>query len=167
MKYRQSIFLLLAAFTACQRDAGPAVAADSVASDEAKSSGIRAFGRVGNAAPPRLDISAPEEAQARGEVQATSAVAPGVDPFQSFTIAGAQPMIIRTGQAFIEVEKVDPAILKIRQLSARVGGYIANSSVSGGRDQIRQATLELKIPSTQYEQALGDLSSIGKVETVS
>jgi hypothetical protein len=168
MKYRQSIFLLLAAFTACQRDAGPAVAADSVASDEAKSSGIRAFGRVGNAAPPRLDISAPEEAQARGEVQATSGVAPGADPFQSFTMsAGAQPMIIRTGQAFIEVEKVDPAILKIRQLSARVGGYIANSSVSGGRDQIRQATLELKIPSTQYEQALGDLSSIGKVETVS
>ena len=75
-------------------------------------------------------------------------------------------MIIRTGQAFIEVDKVDPAILKIHQLAAQVGGYITNSSVSGGRDQIRQATLELKIPAPRYDQAVGSLSTIGKVETV-
>jgi len=78
----------------------------------------------------------------------------------------APTMVIRTGQAFIEVDKVDPAILKIRQLAAQVGGYIANSSISGGRDQIRQATLELKIPAPRYEQAVGSLSTIGKVETV-
>jgi hypothetical protein len=76
-------------------------------------------------------------------------------------------MIIRTGQAFIEVDKVDPAILKIRQLAAQVGGYITNSSISGGRDQIRQATFELKIPAPKYDQAVGLLSTIGKVETVS
>ena len=75
-------------------------------------------------------------------------------------------MVIRTGEAFVEVEKVDPAILKIRELAAQVGGYIANSSISGGREQIRQATVELKIPSTKYEQAVGSLSTIGKVETV-
>jgi hypothetical protein len=78
----------------------------------------------------------------------------------------APTMVIRTGQAFVEVDKVDPAILKIRQLAAQVGGYIANSSISGGRDQIRQATLELKIPAPRYEQAVGSLSTIGKVETV-
>jgi hypothetical protein len=78
----------------------------------------------------------------------------------------APTMVIRTGQAFIEVDKVDPAILKIRQLAAQVGGYIANSSISGGRDQIRQATLELKIPAPRYDQAVGSLSTIGKVETV-
>jgi hypothetical protein len=75
-------------------------------------------------------------------------------------------MIIRTGEAFIEVDKVDPAVLKVRQLAAQVGGYIANSSISGGRDQIRQATIELKIPATKYEQAVGSLATIGKVETV-
>lgn len=75
-------------------------------------------------------------------------------------------MIIRTGEAFIEVDKVDPAVLKVRQLAAQVGGYIANSSISGGHDQIRQATIELKIPSTKYEEAVGSLSTIGKVETV-
>jgi hypothetical protein len=75
-------------------------------------------------------------------------------------------MIIRTGQAFIEVDKVDPAILRIRQLAAQVGGYIANSSISGGRDQIRQATLEIKMPASKYDQGVGELSTIGKVETV-
>ena len=92
---------------------------------------------------------------------------PTASALQSFYPGPASPaMVIRTGEAFIEVEKVDQAILKVRELAAQVGGYIANSSVSGGRDQIRQATVELKIPSTHYEQAVGSLSTIGKVETV-
>jgi hypothetical protein len=90
------------------------------------------------------------------------------DPLQSIGVGTSAPaMVIRTGQAFIEVEKLDPAVLKIRQLAAQVGGYIANSSMSGGRDQIRQATFELKIPAHKYEEAVGSLSTIGKVETVS
>jgi hypothetical protein len=99
----------------------------------------------------------------------SSADAPSTppNPLQSIYPGPATAaMIIRTGEAFIEVEKVDPAILKIRELAAQVGGYIANSSISGGRDQIRQATVELKIPSTKYEQAVGSLATIGKVETV-
>ena len=82
------------------------------------------------------------------------------------TTSSAATMIIRTGQAFVEVEKVDPAMLKIRQLVTQVGGYITNSSISGGKDQIRQASIEIKIPNTHYDQAVGSLSSIGKVETV-
>ena len=78
----------------------------------------------------------------------------------------APTMVIRNGQAFIEVNNVDSAIFRIRRLTAQVGGYITNSSISGGRDQIRQATLELKIPALKYDEAVGSLSVIGKVETV-
>jgi Domain of unknown function (DUF4349) len=95
----------------------------------------------------------------------SSSPADALQSVNSATVA-APTMVIRTGQAFIEVDKVDPAILKIRQLAAQVGGYITNSSISGGRDQIRQATLELKIPAPRYEQAVGSLSTVGKVETV-
>ena len=100
--------------------------------------------------------------------EAASQAAPGADPVQAIGIGSAVPpsMVIRTGQAFIEVEKLDPAVLRIRQLAAQVGGYIANSSMSGGRDQIRQATFELKIPAPKYDETVGFLSSIGKVETV-
>jgi hypothetical protein len=100
--------------------------------------------------------------------EASSPTNPGADALQNVNTATAiaPTMIIRTGQAFIEVEKVDPAILRIRQLAAQVGGYIANSSISGGRDQIRQATLEIKMPASKYDQGVGELSTIGKVETV-
>jgi hypothetical protein len=75
-------------------------------------------------------------------------------------------MLIRTGAASIEVDKLDPAIIKVRQLAAQMGGYVANSSISGGRDQIRSATLELKIPAARYDQAVGGLGGIGRVESV-
>jgi hypothetical protein len=89
------------------------------------------------------------------------------DPLQNVNAGSAAPtMVIRTGQAFIEVEKVDAAALKIRQLAAQVGGFITNSSITGGRDQIRQATFELKIPAPKYDPAVDLLPTIGKVETV-
>ena len=78
----------------------------------------------------------------------------------------APSMLIRTGQASIEVEKLDPSIVRLRQLTTQLGGYVANSSISGGRDQIRSATLELKIPAARYDQAINGLGGIGKVESV-
>jgi hypothetical protein len=120
-------------------------------------------------------IMATAEAQF-SSARAASAVADAVSPkspplasdaLQNVNAGSAAPtMVIRTGQAFIEVEKVDAAALKIRQLAAQVGGYITNSSITGGRDQIRQATFELKIPAQKYEPAVDLLATIGKVETV-
>jgi len=78
----------------------------------------------------------------------------------------APSMLIRTGQASIEVEQLDPAIVRLRQLTAQLGGYVANSSISGGRDQVRSATLELKIPAARYDQAVSGLGGVGKVEAV-
>jgi hypothetical protein len=75
-------------------------------------------------------------------------------------------MLIRTGSASIEVKDLDPAILKVRQLATQLGGYVANSSITGGRDQVRSATLELKIPASRYDQAVGGLGDIGRVESV-
>lgn len=142
-----------------------------------------ALGRAVAAPAPRVSARARASGMVGGAAGATSSIAEfsapmsdeptiqassGADALQNVnSVTTAAPtMVIRTGQAFIEVEKVDPAILKIRQLAAQVGGYITNSSISGGRDQIRQATLELKIPAPRYDQAVGSLSTIGKVETV-
>ncbi len=101
---------------------------------------------------------------------ATPPTAPAPDRQASSSQAtGAQvapSMLIRTGGASIEVDKLDPAIIKVRQLATQLGGYVANSSISGGRDQIRSATLELKIPAARYDQAVSGLGSIGRVESV-
>lgn len=95
---------------------------------------------------------------------ATQAGTAGAGQLPSAEIAPS--MLIRMGQASIEVEKLDPAIVRLRQLTAQLGGYVANSSISGGRDQIRSATLELKIPAARYDQAINGLGGIGKVESV-
>ena len=78
----------------------------------------------------------------------------------------APAMVIRNGQASIEVDRIDPAIVKVRQLATQLGGYIGNSSVVGGRDQVKSATLELKIPAQRFDQAVNGLGNIGKVESV-
>jgi hypothetical protein len=177
--------LLFIVAAACGRDSASektqAAGADGVTSDA-----------VGNPAPPPAppmatapaaatigDMSARREMTEQARFSATGAAmgaaatapeqAAGRDPLQGIGQfnTGTQSMLIRTGQAFIEVESLDPAVLKVRQLAAQVNGMIANSSIIGGRDQIRQATFELKIPAGKYDEAVGSLSTIGKVETVS
>lgn len=165
-----TLFLIGAlALTACGRDSSSAADGSAVTADPMDASKI--LGRPSGV--PERDMAARGSVgQSAGGFSASSPESPPTDatsgdPLQNVTANTAAPtMVIHTGQAFIEVEKVDPAILKIRQLAAQVGGYITNSSISGGRDQIRQATLELKIPSPKYDQAVGSLSTIGKVETV-
>src|SRR5688500_6362683 len=78
----------------------------------------------------------------------------------------ASSMIIRTGFAGIEVDSLDAAIARVRTLAQRVGGFVANTAVQGGKDQLRSASLEVKVPSDRFDEALAGLSPIGKVESV-
>jgi hypothetical protein len=169
-----TLFVVAAlALTACRDESPSKGDGSSVATDMATASPAPAappmqpgFGMVGGAAGNQSTAEA--SASRSGREIAPEGPPSTADPLQNINFGTATPsMVIRTGQAFIEVEKVDPAVLKIRQLAVQFGGYIANSSMSGGRDQIRQATFELKIPAARYEEAVNSLSTIGKVETVS
>jgi hypothetical protein len=184
MKTTTLLLLAACALTGCDGDSRSAADSSGVATDHVELSGkavsqraampapaVTGFGMAGGqASSPRAIMESREEAvvEASSAVDAIQNASSAADALQNVnSVTTAVPsMVIRTGQAFIEVDKVDLAILKIRQLAAQVGGYIANSSISGGRDQIRQATLELKIPAPSYDQAVGSLSTIGKVETV-
>jgi len=83
---------------------------------------------------------------------------------------GAPPapadMVIRSGTASIQVDSIEPALAAVRALALRVGGYIANTQIQGGDGQLRLATLEVKMPAARFEEALGGLQPIGKVEAV-
>jgi len=97
--------------------------------------------------------------------------APAPAPGAPFVSTVSQPstsssMIIRTGFAGIEVDSIDAAIARVRALAQRVGGFVANTQVQGGKDQLRTASLEVKIPSDRFDEALAGLAPIGKVESV-
>ena len=58
----------------------------------------------------------------------------------------AASMVIRTGQASIEVDSLEAAVSRVRLLAGRIGGYIANTTMQTGRGQLRSANLEVKVP---------------------
>ena len=127
----------------------------------AKLQGFGVRGGVAATATARADEAQPQETK-----DAPSTPAAGGDLVVPGAAQVAPTMVIRNGQASIEVDKLDPAIVKIRQLATQLGGYIGNSSVVGGHDQVRSATFELKIPAQRFDQAVNGLGAIGKVESV-
>lgn len=75
--------------------------------------------------------------------------------------------IIRTGNASVEVAVLDSAIARVRHLAGALGGYVANTTVNGGRDQVASAAVELKLPAARFDQAVAGLEPLGDVESVS
>jgi hypothetical protein len=116
-----------------------------------------------------LDAAAPQAPGngTAGGVQGGQAQGPGAGTAAATDTAAAPAMIIRTGNATVQVDSLEPAVARVRQLAQRVGGYVANTSQQGGERETRQATLELKIPARRFDEALGGLKPLGEVESVS
>jgi len=112
----------------------------------------------------------------QGEVNLAAASAEPMLARQKAVAAGDAPlflrssvaagMVIRTGQTSIEVDSLEQAVSQVRLLAGRIGGYVANTTMQTGRGQLRSASLELKIPAQRFEEGLGGLAPIGKLESV-
>ena len=75
-------------------------------------------------------------------------------------------LIVRTGQASIEVDSLEPAMAELRRLAQRVGGFVADASVQSGRNQLRTATLQLKVPASRFDDLTQGLEPLGKLQFV-
>ena len=75
-------------------------------------------------------------------------------------------MLVRHGEASVEVHRVEEALARVRQTAGQFGGFVANTAVRNGRDEQPSATLELRVPTAQFDALLGALGTLGKVETV-
>ncbi|MEP7380452.1 MAG: DUF4349 domain-containing protein [Gemmatimonadota bacterium] len=151
--------LLLSAIYACGTDM-------QNRPDESASDG-GALSKV--AAPAPMEMAARQDAL----VGSAGASSPSRDessplPSSSATQSGVvnSSMIIRTGSASVEVDSLELAVAAVQRIAASVGGWVGNTSLSSGNYEIRRATIELKIPSARYEEALAGLTPIGKVESV-
>jgi hypothetical protein len=106
------------------------------------------------AAPPAAVSSRSDAAPETGTL-----LAPASDP------AGA--MLVRHGQASIEVRHVDDAVLRVRQAAQQLGGFVANTALRNGKDEQPSASLELRVPTAQFDQLMTGLKAFGRVESVS
>lgn len=139
------IFTILATLSCANEAAGPSQSETSAYQDAALTRSPKPLALMDSAAPP------PAPGQATSPTQQQP---------------GAQSMIIRTGQASLEVDSLEPAIDAVRALATRVGGYIAGSAIQGGKDRLRSASLELKVPAARWSDVVQGLSPIGKLESV-
>ena len=156
-----------AAVAACGERAAPSAAmSDTIALPPSQTAA------VDMAAPPSV-ASRAIEAKASGAAgparNALASTAPGTAAGAQDPVGGAAnaaAMIIRTGFASVEVDSLELAITAVRRIAGSLGGWVGNTSMSAGEREVRSATIELKIPSARYDEALAGLRPIGRVETV-
>ncbi|HEU4525402.1 MAG TPA: DUF4349 domain-containing protein [Gemmatimonadales bacterium] len=108
-------------------------------------------------------VGASERAAAAPATPATSAQEQW---FRPTTTEPMDRLIRRTGEASIEVDSLEPGMTRLRQLAQRAGGFVADAAVQSGRDQVRRATLELKVPSARFDELTEGLQPIGRLEFV-
>ncbi|HMH57270.1 MAG TPA: DUF4349 domain-containing protein [Gemmatimonadales bacterium] len=75
-------------------------------------------------------------------------------------------LIVRTGQASIEVDSLESSMAELRRIVQRVGGFVADASVQSGRNQLRSATLQLKVPSSRFDDLTQGLEPLGRLQFV-
>jgi hypothetical protein len=80
--------------------------------------------------------------------------------------ADTPAMIIRSGTASLQIDSLEPALVRLRTLAGRVGGYVANTAVQAGPSQYRQATLDVRVPAAHFDDLVTGLDPLGKVEAV-
>jgi hypothetical protein len=179
-----TLTLAVAGATACDRasDTAGAAMADSAPGGDGGSPPVRrdvpaplmrpqfeAQARMGVASAP-----APAEAAAVGVALGAAANDARSLPLGSTASMGsslapdaAGAMLIRNGQASVQVTRLDDAVTRLRQTAAQLGGFVANTAIVGGREEHRSATLEIRVPSGQFDAMVTALGGLGKVESVS
>ena len=152
-----TVALLQAALlTACESAGTP---------DESRSTPIQATGGSGKAEN-AADAIAIGAVGGRERGAPSPATNPEEQWFRPGTVDPTDRLILRTGQAAIEVDSLEQAMGALREVVRRAGGFVADVSIRSGRHQLREATLELKVPSARFDELTEGLQPIGRLEFV-
>lgn len=73
------------------------------------------------------------------------------------------PMIARTAEVRIAVERLDDARTQMDRVLAQHKGYIAQLSVSSETSSARNLTASLRVPVDQLDACIGELKKLGRV----
>ena len=119
---------------------------------ESKAASPVALGAVGGRS------ASNSEGSAQAQATETWSRPMGLDP--------ASRLIVRTGQASIEVDSLESSMAELRRIVLRAGGFVADASVQSGRNQLRSATLELKVPASRFDELTEGLRPLGRLQFV-
>ena len=74
---------------------------------------------------------------------------------------GAARSIISTGGITLEVQQTKDAVEAVREIAAKLGGYVESQTVSSSYGE--SASLALRVPAARFDEAFAQLGGIGKV----
>jgi hypothetical protein len=144
------------------------LAAPLTSCDHSSSAGRSTVGRSTVGSPLQVRDDAPASTAEVKAVAANDAEAQqsaSIPPFWSDPAADpASRLIIRTGQAGLEVDSLEPALDLLRMTATRIGGFVGNANIQTGRNQVRQATVEIKVPAGRFDDLTDGLRPLGRVE---
>ena len=160
-----SLVIVAAVIAACENNKS-----DSIRSVARRGPADRAMFAAAVAAPAPDSASGEEHAQVRLVTNARAATLQkdaheSTEPASPTEVVPGS-MLVRNGKASLEVDALETGIGRIRDMARRTGAVIANTSMEGGKEQTRAASLELRIPSERFDEAVNGLSPIGKLESV-
>lgn len=118
---------------------------------------LAACGGGGEAVARLAASGAPAVADGKNPAGAPGAVVPGASA-QPAQYAQDDRQIVKTGEVTLEVDNVANALGRVRAMAVELGGYVGGAQ-AGTLDQ--SATLTLRIPAPQFDDALSRLHQIG------
>ncbi len=152
------VTLLAVAGTGCQRQQSAPPAEEAMVRSPA---GLVARGMVARSV--AADAVAPAT---KADLAARSDRETRALPSAGWTEPSSLAMIVRTGNASLEVDSLEPAMALIRHLTAGMGGYVGNAAIQSGRQQVRQGTIQIKVPAPRFNELTAGLEPLGRVEYV-
>ena len=158
MPAARHLWIPMLLLSACATEAGREEIA--AATDAATVTGATAGSIGGDLSAPGVALSAPASARR------SRAPMPAPPERQSSAPAQvrADAMLIRTGSVSVRVDSVEPAMEAVKGLAARLGGMVAGITVMNGDNEVRGATLELRVPSARFDEAMSGVRPLGRVE---
>jgi hypothetical protein len=177
------LLLVLSAVAACSGGAGESVQASNEVSNiempaeapaadyglsrsAAEAAPASASGMEGGAAADAARPQAPGTTITVASADTTAFVTPEPGTVPGTAAVSLNPMLVRTGRAVLQVDSLEEGIARVRALARHVGGIVGNTTITAGTEETRRAEMELRIPSANFDDAVGGLSPIGRVQSV-
>src|SRR6185437_4411924 len=129
------LLLVMSMITACENASQPSrrAVADQIALPEAIASDTAV-------APEELEPRRGLAAVSRSRAVPSELAAPSL-PERTSEISAQEitpgSMLVRVGQASLQVDSLDVGISRVRDVARRTGAFVANTSMEGGRTQTR------------------------------
>jgi hypothetical protein len=123
-------------------------------------------GAVDQVAANKASSVVPMGARDRASPEETAAGTGSSDWFTPAAVDPGSRLIIRTGQASIEVDSLRASMAQLRRIVQRVGGFVADASIQSGQNQVPSATLQVKVPSARFDELTEGLEPLGRLQFV-